>query len=430
MRVAIFTNTYSPHTGGVARSVLWARTELEARGHPCMVIAPVFDGQPAEETGVLRVPAIKNFRGSGFSLRLPLSVSIGETIKAFRPDLIHSHHPFLLGDSALRMASQWSLPLVFTHHTRYEMYAHYLRRDSAWLKRFIIEWVTAYAQCCDAVIAPGTRLAQILMAQDASLPVEVIPTGIDLRRFAGGDRKRARQSMGIPPDVPVVGHLGRLAKEKNLDFLIRAIVEYQKRDTKAHLLLAGEGPEADLLRNLVVQAGFGKRLHCLGVVPAKSLPDVYAAMDVFAFSSLSETQGIVLAEAMAAGLPVVALAAPGVSDILIHGINGYLLDATSSPEQFAVALEVQMRRSLSDPNIHHAVRKSVESYASETVLKRLIETYSRLVSQKPSLGMGKWERFLNRLDGECALMLAHSRAFILASSQEVEGRGSTCFKGY
>jgi glycosyltransferase involved in cell wall biosynthesis len=325
MKIAMFTNTFLPHVGGVANSVARFAGEFRRRGHRVFIVAPEFDHQPEDEPDVLRVPAIHNFNDTGFSLALPDFGMIDDAIDAFAPDIVHSHHPFLLGNDAVRAARLRKLPLVFTHHSLYEHYTHYLPGDSETLHRFAIALATSYANLCDHVIAPSGSLAAILHARGVTTPVTTIPTGIDISRFAGMDGLAFRSSLGIPEQAFVIGHVGRLAAEKNLPFLVDAVTGYMKANPDARFLLIGQGPAEEEIVNHFAAAGMSERLHRLGVLRQERLAQAYRAMNVFAFASKSETQGLVLTEAMAAGVPIVALDGPGVRDVMVDGENGCLL---------------------------------------------------------------------------------------------------------
>lgn len=377
------------------------------------MVAPEYAGQ-ATDRWVVRVPAIRNFNGSGFSLRLPLPAGVGETIRRFRPDVVHSHHPFLLGDSALRMAYQWDRPLVYTHHTRYEEYTHYVVKESGWLRRFVSELVPAYERCCDRVVVPGESLAQGMRERGMEVPMEIIPTGIDLAAFHGGGRQRGRERLGIPAEAKVIGHLGRLEPEKHLPFLLSAVIECLRCEKGGHFLLVGEGSERAQYCEQMVMAVGRRRFHAVGIVPAEALPDIYAAMDVFVFSSLSETQGIVLAEALASGVPVVALRGTGVSDIVRNGMNGRLLEPDCGPAVFAEAIREVLCWGRTHDRLTETLRGSVAAYSRESCLSKMEALYASLMTTRGRRDASKWDRLLNRLEGERNLAMAHGRAFVQA----------------
>ncbi|MEA3274640.1 MAG: glycosyltransferase [Pseudomonadota bacterium] len=338
MNIVMLTNTYLPHVGGVARSVAAFAAEYRRRGHRVLVVAPELDNPPADETDVVRIPAIQHFNGSDFSAVLPVSGLLSEELDAFRPDIVHAHHPFLLGMTALRIARYRELPLVFTHHTLYEQYTHYVPADSPTLRRFVIELATRYANLCDQVLAPSESIATLLGERGVETPLRVVPTGVDVARFAQGDGARFRKTLGIPAAAFVVGHLGRLAPEKNLKFLAEAVARFLEAEPRARFLLVGVGPSERATRAVFEASGLTGRLHQVGVLKEQALVDAYHAMDLFAFASRSETQGMVLTEAMAAGVPVVGLDAPGVREVLRDGCNGRLLREETA-EAFCAALQ-------------------------------------------------------------------------------------------
>ena len=337
MNIVMLTNTYTPHVGGVARSVEAFTAEYRARGHRVLVVAPEFSAMPPDEVDVVRIPAIQNFNGSDFSVVLPISGLLTESLDEFAPDIVHAHHPYLLGVTALRIARYRKLPLVFTHHTRYEQYTHYVPGDAPKLRRFIIEAATRYANLCDMVFAPSESIMTLLRERGVEAPVTVVPTGVQTERFVHGDGVRFRESMAIPANAFVVGHLGRLAAEKNLEFLARAVAAFLKSSRRAHFLVIGAGPSETAIREIFSSEGLDARLHIVGVLKQEQLADALHAMDLFAFASQSETQGMVLTEAMAAGLPVVAVDAPGVREVVRDYRNGRLLHGESG-SAFAAAI--------------------------------------------------------------------------------------------
>jgi glycosyltransferase involved in cell wall biosynthesis len=383
MNIVMMTNTYLPHVGGVARSVAAFSREYRRRGHRVLVVAPEFADAPDEESDVIRIPAIQNFNASDFSVALPLASGLREALDAFAPDLVHAHHPFLLGMTALRTARARGLPLVFTHHTRYELYTHYVPGDSPRLQRFAIELATAYANLCDRVFAPSASVAALLRERGVTTAISEIPTGVRVEEFARGDGRRFRDRLSIPADAFVVGHLGRLAAEKNLGFLARAAADFLEKKSGAHFLVIGSGPSEAEIRRVFAGAGLAQRLHIAGVLESAELADALHAMDVFAFASHSETQGMVLTEAMAAGVPVVAQDAPGVREVVRDGRNGRLL-ADRRRAAFVEALawiaacSAQQREAL-----RHAARATAERFALPVTADLALRAYAGTRAQVP-----------------------------------------------
>ena len=337
MNILMVTNTFTPHVGGVARSVQGFSSEFRRLGHRVLVVAPFFEGTPEQETDVVRIPALQHFSGSDFSVPVPVPGRVAAALRAFAPQIVHSHHPFLLGDTALRVAARHGIPVVFTHHTLYENYVHYVPVDSPRLRRFVLDLTTGYCNLCNAVIAPSESVAGLLVERRVKVPIEVIPTGVDIPLFANGDGASFRARVGIPRDAFLLGHVGRLAHEKNLRFLAAAVALFLQRHQEARFLVAGEGPALAEIRQAFDRKELAGRLHCTGVLGRCELADAYHALDVFAFASLTETQGMVLTEAMAAGVPVVAVDASGVREVVREGVNGRLVPRADA-EEFAAAL--------------------------------------------------------------------------------------------
>ncbi|MES2980857.1 MAG: glycosyltransferase [Verrucomicrobiota bacterium] len=412
MKIAMFTNTYLPHVGGVAKSVKTLEDGCRALGHEVRIIAPDFDDyEPSPH--VLRVPSIRDFNGSGFCVRLPGMGSIRDFMDGFQPDIIHSHHPFLLGDTALREAWKSQIPIVFTHHTLYERYTHYMPFDSPAMKRAVVKLAAEYSNLCDLTIAPSESIAELLRERGVITDIEVVPTGVDTQAFGCGRGSRFRRKFGIPEEAKVIGHVGRLAKEKNLDFLAKAVAICLKDEPNAVFLLVGDGECRDTVLELL-ESGIGEsRIYYLGKQTGDDLVDAYAAMDCFAFTSQSETQGMVLAEAMAAGTPVVALDGPGVREIVHGGENGLLLDGEASAREFADAL----LWIIEDEEFFHECSENTLATAAEfdvsCCVDKVLASYKRLIAEHSPAGeeaSSGWDRIINGIQIEWDLLAARVSA--------------------
>ncbi|MDY0281521.1 MAG: glycosyltransferase [Salinivirgaceae bacterium] len=378
MNIALLTNTFTPHVGGVARSVEAFAKAYRELGHRVLVVAPEFEDAPEYETDVFRIPAIQHFNGSDFSVVLPVPSGLSDKMEEFSPDIIHSQHPFLLGMTAVRIARTLDLPLVFTHHTLYEQYTHYVPGDSPAMKRFIIELSTRYANLADQVFAPSESIRDILIARGVTSPVLVVPTGVNVERFAYGKGSDFLMKKRIPEDAFVVGHMGRLAPEKNLEFLARSVVAFMKEHGQAVFLLVGAGPSQEAIARIFAEAGMSGRLCMCGVLEKDDLADALNAMSVFAFASKSETQGMVLTEAMAAGLPVVALDAPGVREVVVDAGNGRLI-REETQQAFAAALRWVYARSRDEMDILiAAARATAEAFSMAASAPKALAAYENL----------------------------------------------------
>jgi 1,2-diacylglycerol 3-alpha-glucosyltransferase len=416
VKIVMFTNTYLPHVGGVARSVSTYEEEFRRRGHDVRIVAPQFEGAMESTEFVLRTPALQHFNGSDFSVTLPQPGLIAEFLDGFQPEIIHSHHPFLLGDAALRAAWTRRLPLVFTHHTLYEQYTRYVPLDSEALQRVAIQMATEYCNLCTHVIAPSESIAELLAQRCVTTPITAIPTGIDLDAFGKGDGGACRRRFEISDDALVVGHVGRLAAEKNLAYLAKAVAQFLKAHPDAVFLVVGSGDFEDDVRELVSEVAGAKQLVMTGSRTGQELVDAYAAMDVFAFSSQSETQGMVLAEAMAARTPVVALDGAGVRDVLNES-NGRILPADAPIEAFVASLDEITRNREALKKLGESSRQSVREFGLDVCSDRILNLYQQLIDAqaiRDDADYGPWDRMLARLEIEWNLIVQKTSALTAA----------------
>lgn len=416
MKLAMFTNTYLPHVGGVANSVHTYEAEFRRRGWDVRIVAPEYEEAEESTAHVLRVPAIQNFNGSDFSLKLPQPWLVSDFMDQVQPDLIHSHHPFLLGDTALRTAYERNLPLVFTHHTMYEQYTHYVPLDSDAMKRVAIQMATEFSNLCHHVIAPSESVAELLRDRGVVVPVTTIPTGIDLQFFGGGNRNHCRAELGLADDALVVGHVGRLATEKNPVFLADAVGRFLNSNAHAVFLVVGDGSARQLMEQTLAASVNPKQIHFVGRQTGQQLANYYAAMDVFAFASQSETQGMVIAEALAAGNPVVALDGPGVREVVQNGC-GCLLPGDASVDDFTAALQQLTQSSQHLQELSRAATDAVKPYGLEACADRLAELYRAVVQdfrRDHGAEFGNWEQLQGRMEAEWKLLVEKANALSAA----------------
>ncbi len=384
----MMTNTYFPMVGGLEQSVYSFSEEFKKLGHEVLIVTPTFKGAPTEEPGVIRIPAVQKFNGTVFSVNFPISRLLSRYMKNFSPDIIHSHCPFFMGDFALRLSRQHAVPLVFTYHTMFEQYVHYWPVQNEGVKRFMVKLAAGFANLTDQVITPSESVRDILLNRGVKTPIEVVPTGVDVKHFSKGNGKAFRERNQIPADAVVIGHAGRLAPEKNLEFLTECIIEVLKKEPRAHALIVGQGPSERMIKGAFERAGLGKRLHLTGVLHYQHLVDAYFAMDVFAFASLSETQGIVLIEAMAAGVPVVALDAPGAREVVEDRSNGRLLNEMDRQSFIDALLWVVGRPPEERVRLQQGARMTAGKYPIDSGAKRMLEIYENIRSKR-SVSHGK-----------------------------------------
>ena len=323
MRVALFTNNYLPFRGGVTTAVETLRTGLEASGHQAWVFAPASDTAD-DSARVFRYPSIPAPTYPGLAVPFPFSPRLARAARGLRPDIIHAQHPFLLGVTARRIARRLAVPLVFTYHTRYEKYAHYVPAPERVVAALAVRLACRFADRADLVIAPSACIAETLRGRGVRARVAVVPTGVPLDRFRPGDAGAARRALALAPEALVCLYVGRLDREKSVERVIEAFGLIASALPEARLLLVGQGSHAEALGRRAAASAARDRIRLVGGVAREALPPYYRAADLFLFASETETQGLVLAEAHACGLAAVAVRASGVEEVVVDGKTGLL----------------------------------------------------------------------------------------------------------
>jgi len=346
MRILLTAESYLPYVSGVTVSVDALARGLGARGHEVLVMAPrPASGRSVESVGSpgpeprhawLASYQLPRFAPPSYRMPWPVPWHRGmREARAFSPDIVHAHHPFVTGLMARRIAIASGAPLVFTHHTRFADYGHYLGRLAGpgrhMTDAFLRRWWTG----CAAIIAPSNDLADEIrgrLTPGHESRVQVIPTGIDVTGIRALVPVNPRATAGWPADTIVAASLGRLAAEKSPMTVLDAVAAAVLRVPELRLLMIGGGPEQDALRRRALQADLAGRVHFTGGLPRPDALARLAGADLFVFASRTETQGLVLAEALAAGLPAIALDGPGVRDSVRDGTDGVIV-ATDPSEQ-------------------------------------------------------------------------------------------------
>lgn len=378
LRIAKFSDSYLPRISGVVHSVETFTASLRRAGHRVVVVAPHFPGFTDTDPDVIRFPSVRLPRQRDFPLAIPYARAQWRRLQQLDLDVVHTHSPFLLGRTGARLARQRGLPLVFTHHTLYDEYVHYAPWISPRLTRQAVRWyTTAYANRCDCVVVPSRAIAARLRAQGVTSRLEVLSTSpIDPQLFGALNPGWVRAEFGIPPDRPLVVTVSRLGKEKSVDLVLQSFARIV-HDLPATLLVVGGGPEEGALRELAIQLGIGAHTVFTGLQPHREALECIAAADVFAFASQTETQGLAVIEAMAAGVPVVAVDAGGVSDTIREGETGFLVPPA------AEAVAERVIRLLRDPGLRHTMRPHVleaaRAFDLGELTEKLVGVYRSLV---------------------------------------------------
>lgn len=373
LRIAMFTNNYLPFIGGVPISIARLRQGLEQLGDKLLVVAPRYKDQPEVEDHVLRVPSLLAM-GEKHEFRLA-NIFLGrirKRVRAFHPDIIHLHHPFWLGSLGLFVARRLKVPAIYTYHTRLEHYAHFVPLPGLIFRNLISHTlIKRFANKCDGVIVPTDSTEEYLRMIGVKTPTFVQPTGIEYKRFqtvTDNEISKLRQTLKLT-DEKIFISVSRLSNEKNIDFMIEAISQLRQETNKPfHFLMIGEGHQKDRLQNKIQELGLETHFTLIGAVPPEDMAVWYRLGDAFLFASKSETQGMVILEAMAAGLPVVAVRSSGIDDVVRHGYNGF--KTPERQDQWCIQVkrlleDDELRQMLSGQALAFAKDFSVEQFASD-----------------------------------------------------------------
>lgn len=377
VHILMLSDVYFPRINGVSTSLASFRAQLRQLGHRVTLVAPAYPNRGAhpgpapEDPDLIRIP----------SRYLPVDpedrILKPRLIRRFlreagieRADLIHIHTPFVAHYAGLNLARRWQVPVVETYHTFFEEYLHHYLRwlPATWLRAFARRISRSQCNAVDRVIAPSTALRRALLGYGIETPIVHLPTGIDVEAWSGGDGHLFRAERDIDHTREMLVHVSRIAFEKNIGFLLEMLEHLRKRRPDILLLIAGEGPARDTLQRQAEQMGLEHNIHWCGYLDrGTSLVDCYRAGHAFVFASATETQGLVLLEAMASGLPVISTARLGTLDILTEASG-----AEVAPEDPAAFAE-RVARVLDDPDHQRAMRAAHTEWAREWGERRMAE---------------------------------------------------------
>lgn len=325
MRIAVFTNCYHPLVNGVVGAVSLLRKGFLELGHQVDIFAPQFDDYVDEEPGIHRYPAVDLTRKVKYPVAIPYSPRISKVLKNLDFDIIHSHHPFVLGPLALKLARSRKTPIVYTFHTQYDQYTHYVPLPAPLVKWFSKNQVRRFAQSVDQITTPAETARQILLGYGVTNDIKVIPNPTDLTRFQKANGAWVKKEYRLSKEKVLI-NIGRVAPEKNLGLLLqsfRLILSQAPEPVK--LMIVGDGPALQGLKQLASELGIAEQVIFTGMVDPKLVPDYLAAADLFVMTSKTEVKPLAQLEALAAGVPIVAVAAAGANDTITNGGNGLLV---------------------------------------------------------------------------------------------------------
>ena len=378
MRIALLTDIYKPSTNGVVHHVALLKQCLEAWGETVWLFVPSSKEYDDDEPNVIRIPGIP-LADTGYHISLSLPRRARDVLR--KMNILHVHHPFVSGSFGLYASNRYKIPLVFTNHTRYDLYVkQYLKLLPETVSDNALQaYFHSFSQGCDALIAPSEGMAEVMQTWNTQGKIVVIPNGVKTDHFASPPRRITHAELGLPENAVVALYVGRMSGEKSLDRLLRLFRHVADEHSTVYLVLVGDGPDLEDLRHLAKELGVMDRVRFTGGVPYASMPEYMGVGDFFVSASQSEVHPLTFIEAGAANLPALGIRSPGVSDIVIDGVTGLLAennDLSFGLRFLHLANDAELRHRLGRQAGDHARTLSVENNA-----RRLLELYRELSSQ-------------------------------------------------
>lgn len=381
LRIGMFSESFSPVRNGVTVSLLTLTRELRALGHYVCIFAPAHSQQPQDETDVVRFPSFVSLFNKDYPLAYPFwpRIVLSSQFASLQLDIVHTHTPFVLGLTGARLAINHHLPLVSTFHTLYWQYAHYMPLLPEGVTNTLLDlYLPWYYNRCTAIICPSRVTEKALRDIGVNRPITVIPTGIPLppkERLSPSAQQQARERIGVAEGAPILLYVGRLAPEKNVLWLMEVFKRVAHQHPSAVLVFVGEGPLRSSLETAAAELGLQERVRFPGPIPRDALDSIYAAADVFCFPSPSETQGLVVGEARAAGLPCVVINAGGAPETVCDGEDGFVVPVEDADAFAQKVLSILSDKALAR-RMREAARRNACRYTPAQMARRVLDVYA------------------------------------------------------
>jgi 1,2-diacylglycerol 3-alpha-glucosyltransferase len=398
LRVTILGETYLPYQSGETVTTEALARGMRAAGHEVLLVVPKpAEGREPGTAGALGpdpdVAWLPSFQvpgaaPAGYRVPRPIPSAALRTALAFAPQIVHAQSPFTSGLMARRLARRLGAPLVFTHHTRFGDYGHYLGPLAAPGSALIEAYLRRFWRGCSAVVAPGSELAAEIQARLGGRQrpmVRTIPTGIEVAALAALPTVDPRPQAGWPPDALVVANLGRLAPEKSIETVVDAFAAVATDEPAMRLLLVGGGPSEASLRQRAGAPDLAGRVHLTGQLPRRDALAIVKGADLFLAASRTETQGLVLAEALVLGLPVVAVAGPGVADAVRDGVDGVIVSGDTARERrtrLSAALLDLVRDPAHRAELAAGALADADRFDVATRIRSMVSLYRELLAER------------------------------------------------
>lgn len=375
MKIGLFTDGYFPQINGVATSVEELKSSLSDRDHNVYVIAPQFPKFKDKDKKVFRLKSFRLYRNPELRLSYMFPDRIFQKVLKIDFDIIHGFSGGAIPSLGLALAKFRKVPYVFTYNTRLNHYTHYFLGGKVIRPRAVEKIVELYCNVCDYVVAPADYVKEELIEFGVKKPIIVIPNGVDTKKFKPEKSGYLKNKLGLNENDKIVIYVGRLAKEKSVDFLIKSFAFIKNPNT--YFVIVGDGPERKNLEKLIKKLNLDKKIILLGFVEHAMLSQIYNSADVFVFGSQTETQGLVVMEAMACGLPVITVKDKVFEQFIENGVDGFIVEKNN--KEFADKL----KEILTDKNLSEQISKNAsikaQQFSLEEIAKKFESLYNKLV---------------------------------------------------
>jgi 1,2-diacylglycerol 3-alpha-glucosyltransferase len=377
LKIGFFTDTYTPQFNGVVTSIESFRKELEEQGHEVYVFAPT-PNQKTDSKRVFRFHSVRFIFYPGIRVAMPYSQKAYEAANKIKLDIVHTHSPFSLGLFGFWIAKKFKLPYIHTYHTLYPDYVHYLWKTKI-TQKLAEKLSRDFCNQCDSIISPSTKITKTLKKWGTKKDISTIATGINFKEIKSGSKKDIplfRKKYGIEENEKIVLFLSRIAKEKNIDLLLGVAKKLRNKDIK--FLIVGDGPYKKEVEQKANKQKLDKVIFT-GFLPREEVPIAYRSADVFAFPSTSETQGLVVAEAMTVGLPIVAIKDLAIGDMVIDNYNGYLTN--KNVKDFSSKIEKVLSNKKINNRFSENSIKKVKEFSIKKKTRDLVKLYIKEINK-------------------------------------------------
>ncbi len=392
MKIGFFTDSYLPSLDGVSTTVETSAKQLERMGHEVIIVAPKYPNTK-DRKNVIRIFSLKLTRQ--LETRVGLQFPQTSLLKILRHDfdIIHGHSGGPVSFLGWQIAKLYGVPYIATYHTFWNKYTHYFLKGVIRPKIFEVS-STLFGNVCEALVAPTQKVKNELRQYGIRKPIFVIPNGLETERFVNVKKGFLRNKYKIPKDAKIILCIARLGREKSVDFIIQSFKHIYEAEKKVYFFIVGTGPDKENLQNLAKKLGVSDRIIFTGPVKHLSIPKVYADADLFVFASKTETQGMVVLEAMASGIPVVSVTDKVFKNVVIDDVNGYLVKKNTALYAECVLKLIQntsLRKKLGNNG-----RKTAEQYSIHEIAKSFVNLYENVLENN-EINRSSWRESIRTL---------------------------------